>query len=234
MRAALVALIAIAFAAPAFACSCITTSVREERDRAALTFVGRVRDVRTTGHARTITFDVLQAWNHRAPRTVTVETSTGGGSCGYHVEEGESYVIFAHRGDHTATLQISMCSNNMPLLCAERHLRELGRPARRYQRLPLLLDVGTDENPLSSTIHCARRPEWPSNANLGLPRSAHFRRFTVTILRDGSVRDLELDLECAECTPELQARVRAKIEALTFKPATLNGRVVAMRVEGPW
>jgi hypothetical protein len=240
-RYALTAVILLTFARSALGCSCVTKSVREERKDAALVFVGQVTAVtdRQPSHwTATVAFEVLQAWNRGIAKTLNVVTSRGGGSCGYLPEVGGVYLIFAHRDPTNPHLQMTLCSNNAPLLCAGTALRELGRPARRDRPLPRLDDAGSDDAPISQSISCARDPRPARESRLHLPRWVEIRNFSATILRDGAVRDLEFDLECAdlveyECTSELERRVRASIESWIYEPATLNGRPVAMRVRYP-
>jgi hypothetical protein len=145
-----------------------------------------------------IDFDVLQSWNRCTARTVSVITDAGGGSCGYLAEPGGVYVIFVHRSEK-GELYIKQCSNNQPLLCTHEVLRKLGRPAVRHQSLPHLENAGSDDEPITPWTRCASHPQPPSLDAYRLfafPRGIELRDFSVTILRNGRVRDLQFVLYC--------------------------------------
>lgn len=238
---ALFAYLFFAAGGDARACSCIHGPVARERKHAALIFAGQavdvvMPDISKGEYSVKVTFDVYQSWDHRAARTVTVETSPSGASCGYVPEKGGFYVIFAHRHPDKANLQIGLCSNNVPLACAKDTLAELRRPIIQYKSLPSTKRWGTNELPFTAWTSCVQPPQSPPGANLDLPRGVTLRNFTARILKDGTARDVSFDLSCqpavtALCTADLADRIRATIAAWRYQPAQFEGRAVAYRFE---
>jgi len=198
----------------------------------ALIFAGHVARVEYGG-AR-VTFTVYESWRRRAAEEVIVETS---GGCGYFVEPGGDYIIFARRYPGFPYLQMRACSHNTALLCAADLLKTLGRPAVRYRPLPDFRGWGTDEHPLTQWNLCgAREPVRPPNADYGLPQGVWIRDFAATVYADGSVHDVQIKLGCLphvadQCTPERERATRERIETWRYKPAELFGRPVAYKIE---
>lgn len=113
----------------ATACTCGIYSPRVEFNRSTVVFVGRVDSVQSVSDfADVVHFAVSRSWTQRLGRSVNVLTSPGGGSCGYPVSVGESYLIFASLETGAGGLWMSLCSNNRRLSEAEPLLRMFGPP----------------------------------------------------------------------------------------------------------
>lgn len=112
LRAALLLLGFFALASyPAYACLCLPLKPRKELKEAKSVFIGKVvglkLDEENFGEV-SVKFEVERYWkNVPGPYVWVVTNRPGPGSCGLHVVEGESYLIFAY-GDKR--LETSLCS----------------------------------------------------------------------------------------------------------------------------
>lgn len=226
---------------PALACSCLGSSLEEERKNASLIFVGLVTDIRLpetaadNGYA-SVTFAVLQAWQRRSPRSVVVLTAPRGMSCGFIPTVGGYYLIFAQRSSSDRQLHMNLCSYNIALFCGGEILEALGRPATRHEMLPSIDQWGSDDAPIPAWIRCMPRPRAPTHPSLMIPNGVEIKRFSATIFRDGSAHDVDFSLECEKwceeaCTARLKESIQLAIESWCWEPAVYRGVPVAIRVE---
>jgi hypothetical protein len=103
----------------AFACSCspydpsprkaVEEFLNIHDTHKTVIFLGKVTSVHDGREERTITFAVNKCWHTKIESEIEVRTGWGGGDCGYHFEEGQTYLVFASNyrdyGWHT-----SVCS----------------------------------------------------------------------------------------------------------------------------
>jgi len=230
--------LALLVARGAFACSCISLQLSDEIKYSALVFAGHVARIdKTDDGMLRVTFTVYQSWRRRAAEEVAVDTAPSGASCGYPVEPGGDYLIFAKRIPDRPYLRIGLCSHNTPLICApQQTLKKLGRPAVRYRPLPDFSRWGTNEQPATMWNLCGTPPVPPGDPNEGLPKGVWISDFVATVYDDGSVHDVRIKLTCLpylteQCTPERENETRARIESWRYKPAQRFGRPVAYKIE---
>ena len=133
----------------AYACSCITTPLEDEIKASDAVFSGEVMsiDEQATpggihkseasggfpGATGRISFAVLNSWKGITAETIEVYGQGDGVNCYNTFEEGETYVVYASRGEATegnpAPLENNACGSTKPLAYAEKDLRVLGPPA---------------------------------------------------------------------------------------------------------
>ena len=108
-------------ASPAWACSCIRESRKDQARRADVVFTGIAKDVWTEAnepgtpkgdeerHAR---FHVGRRYKGHPGRWVTIDSGATGNSCSFRFEEGRRYTVFA---DHyRGRLVTNLCSGTKP------------------------------------------------------------------------------------------------------------------------
>jgi hypothetical protein len=78
------------------------------------------------------------AWKGVEAQTVTVTTGMGGGDCGFPFAQGETYLVYAHRGgrDGSGPLETSICGRTVLLARADGDLQALGAPRRTWPARP--------------------------------------------------------------------------------------------------
>ena len=139
MRRILAALLLFSFvvlaAESAYACLCLPFKPRKALKEAKAAFVGKVVEVKRSEQRFTevfVKFEVERYWkNVPGPYVTVVTTMPGGGSCGLHVKEGTSYLIFAYGAER---LETSICSARAVEHAAE-ELRQLGK-GRMVEKVP--------------------------------------------------------------------------------------------------
>ncbi len=109
-------------ARPAYACSCAGSSTEEQFRRSDAVFAGEVVEVgkfpmEQAGpmdpgmpYLAPVSFDVKAAWKGVAGDSVVVHGQGPGPSCGLDFERGETYLVFAGRGENDV-LQTGLCSS---------------------------------------------------------------------------------------------------------------------------
>ena len=142
--------LAAALPRPAAACSCAWNFGHDEPCEgfgwADAVFVGHaaavVREVRPSSPegdvwpSRGFVFDVLEAFAGVDGPTVEVETGLGGGDCGWEFVLGESYLVFAGRGED-GILHVSICGPTQLLARATAKLAYARRVAAGQPRTAL-------------------------------------------------------------------------------------------------
>lgn len=61
------------------------------------------------------------------------------------------------------------------------------------------------------------------------------RQLSATILRDGTVRNVDFELFCRDdaaglCNPELKRQILTAITSSNYEPGSVNGKAIEMRV----
>lgn len=151
----LVFLLFIAAASPAFGqadfdCNCPEeTSLDAQIDAASVVFRGTCVRVTTNPikGGLNVTFMVDSSWKRAIEPYATVHTNAPG-QCGVEFEEGESYLVFAHRRHQT--IETTICEFNFPIggIDAEKTMQVLGvgygpgRPQMARDMSVLVLGLG--------------------------------------------------------------------------------------------
>ena len=84
------------------ACSCAELpSVEEEFERSQAIFSGKVVDVREKRSlkgelTKSVLFEVTNTWKGVKQSQMIITTGQGGGSCGFHFNEGQEYLVYAY------------------------------------------------------------------------------------------------------------------------------------------
>lgn len=88
---------------PAQACSCmVPLSVEDEMERLDAVFMGKVTKIKDIGlgqQPKRVFFDVSKVWKGENVNEIVVVTGNGAGDCGFHFEEGEEYIVYAHQSN---------------------------------------------------------------------------------------------------------------------------------------
>jgi len=171
---------------------------------------------------RKVTFRVMQWWKTDTfSESVQLWTAYGGGDCGYPVEPGKSYLVYARRDLHNR-LTFGICGRTAALVCASADLKELGEPIKTYETFDTDSLVKQEEPyttywRIQGAVLLGER---------GLQMDKHCR-FTVegVISRDGTVRDFRIvnTPRSALCPASLQAHIAERVASWRFRPATLDG-----------
>lgn len=133
----LFALILIPIAAkPASACKCVSPDagksverqVLEARKRSKAVFVGKVREIITPAEpsSTSVIFQVEAGWKGIKSEAITILTGRDG-SCGYHFQLGEIYLVYAYQSSITH-LGTSTCVRTQPFQADMIDLKFLGKP----------------------------------------------------------------------------------------------------------
>jgi hypothetical protein len=242
MKRAWIGLLLLFATRAALACSCVgSPTVQEELTRADTVFAGVVESIevmegmtRFGSSQRKVTFRVMQWWKTSSPvaERVQVWTGMGGGDCGYPVEEGQSYVVFAGRVAHDR-LFFGICSRNASLVCASETLRELGPPIHTYEPVEMERLIAAEQPYSSSSRPCLQPAKLISPRGFTMDKHC---RFVVdgTIGIDGTVRGFRIvsapTLE-GLCPPCLTDEIKAAVARWEFRPGLLNGRPVETRLQ---
>lgn len=173
---------------------------------------------------RTVTFRVLQWWKNDAlTDVVKVRTGYGGGDCGYPVEEGKSYLVYARRNLQNE-LTFGICGRNAALICASDDVAELGQPIKTYAQFDVQSLIETEQPYTTYWRRCIKPPVLIGDR--GLRMKPHCR-FDVTgvITTEGTVRDFEIVSRPARpsCPESLDDHVRKRVAEWRFLPAEFEG-----------
>lgn len=138
------------YAGTAYACSCVSTPLKDEIKRSDAVFSGEVQSIdegatlgggvgTATGK---VSFAVRDSWKGVTAETVDVYGQGDGVNCFNVFEEDRTYLVYTSRTDGEA-LQNNACGATKPLADAEADLRVLGPPPAT------LPDTGGPPLPLS-------------------------------------------------------------------------------------
>lgn len=83
--------------------------------------------------AVTVRLRVFHSWKGDVAEEVEVETSIGGGTCGYGFEVGESYLVYARQGK-SGRITVNSCSRTVELRHAIDDVAALGPPSIDHVR----------------------------------------------------------------------------------------------------
>lgn len=245
----IIALLTLILSAEAYACSCIGQGTVEQAFRSSdAIFAGvvvKIDDPRlrltekqqvvprtVTSHldpddGRTITFRVLQWWKTEAfAETVELRTGYGGGDCGYPVEEGKSYLVYARR-DLRNQLVFGICDRTAALLCASSDVAELGEPIKTYEKfdVPSLIER---EQPYTTYWRPCIKPSLLIGER-GLEMDNHCRfKVNGVIGVDGALHEFQiLDRSLSQrCVASLDDHVRERVVHWRFLPAQFEGKPI--------
>jgi hypothetical protein len=114
------------------ACKCMPQTVEQAREQAEAIFEGQVTeiaDVPMKGDAnmteKRVSLRLVRVWKQLdSTETVDVTTSSSSASCGFAFEKGQSYLVYAGRGEQGYT--VSACSRTRPMGDASEDLAGLG------------------------------------------------------------------------------------------------------------
>ena len=119
----------------AHACSCISLPLEKHLRTSDAVFSGEVvgideNDLSPGAGPRLgkVAFDVSDVWKGVSEESVAVYGQGPEASCGLNFEEGESYLVFAHRSNEDGPLETNLCDATKLLAAAEDDLRVLGSP----------------------------------------------------------------------------------------------------------
>lgn len=138
-RAVLAFFVIFVEAGPAFACSCVGGSVKDDFRGANAVFTGRVTKIEVVdpmpnGHDRTmiVSFQVSAFWKGVSSQPVMVKTHTLGSNCGFPFQVGQEYLVFAAKtkilGEPSVGLETMACTGLNELPGANSIVKQLGRP----------------------------------------------------------------------------------------------------------
>lgn len=164
---------------------------------------------------RRVTFEVAKSWKGPTTDTIEVWTGQGGGDCGLNVGEDVSYVVFARSSN--GLLQASACSLTKALPCAKELLSELGEE-----------DAGAatkDEIYPLRDLFCIRPPLLIGERGFD-PELLRHTAVNLIVDAEGNVREFAFADE-DDADPAIAKRIRA----WKFRPATLDGKPVAVRIQ---
>ena len=120
-------LVALAPAAPAYACSCAAApSALEGLAQASSTFSGRVIDIDAPAgyEPLRVRFDVETVWKGPVQPEIEVRTARDTAGCGFVFEKDVSYLVYAYEAD--GALFTTLCSRSLSLDQAGEDLEALG------------------------------------------------------------------------------------------------------------
>lgn len=122
VRFAFVAVLALAAARDAEACSCMASGPPcQDFFKVTAVFAGTVRSITpigvepTWGRSVRVEFENAVGFRGVDGEAQSVVTSVDGGSCGYTFKPGERYVVYAHRSKPGEPLRTSICSRTRPI-----------------------------------------------------------------------------------------------------------------------
>ena len=129
------ALVIVAPAAPAHACSCAMLSSAQKVENADVVVRGTIAGLddpggRDSGHLVTYEVAVAEVYRGAATATTFVRSAADGASCGIEVQEGREYLLFARRvgGDLRAGLCDGTTAASAELVAEVEHLTGPGSP----------------------------------------------------------------------------------------------------------
>lgn len=116
------------------ACSCAELpSVEEEFERSQAVFSGKVVDVREKRSlkgelTKSVLFEVTNTWRGVKQSQIIITTGQGGGSCGFHFNEGQEYLVYAYESTMygAKSLVTTICDRTNELSVLQEDLTILG------------------------------------------------------------------------------------------------------------
>ena len=236
------------------ACSCVPASnVESSLGRAAVVFAGVVEkiddpgrprweamsieerraDALARGHfwgpqyGRRVKFRVLQWWKgEQLTETVEVFTGYSGGDCGYPVEEGQSFLVYANRnaGNH---LEMAICGRTAALVCAIGDVEELGEPLKVYERFDRKTLIAREQPYTSYWRPCIEPALLLGERGLSMNKHCSFIVDGI-IDRDGTVQNFRIVQPGRNFCPAEQ--VMERVKEWRFRPATIDGKPIQTRL----
>ena len=177
---------------------------------------------------RKVSFRVMQWWKSEAPgEQVEVWTGYDGGGCGYPVEEGKSYLVYARR-DAQNRFTFSICGRSAALVCGLEDVRKLGEPIKSYETFDSRSLIEREQPYTTYWRPCIEQPLLLGERGLRMDKHCRFKVEGV-ISRDGTIRDFEIISGAGlswMCPDSLRDEVRRRVEQWRFRPATLAGEPV--------
>jgi hypothetical protein len=76
------------------------------------------------GKPSVVSFTVMQSWKGSQSRTITVQTGTGGGDCGFVFVKDSAYLVYANL--HNGVLETSTCTRTALASAAMQDIAVLG------------------------------------------------------------------------------------------------------------
>ncbi len=232
-----VAFLAVFVASELNACSCVPQNIEQAFKNADMVFAGAVVSVedgtpRENGNdswdserGRKVTFRVMQWWKtDTLAASVDLWTGFGGGDCGYPVEAGKSYLVYARR-DLRNRLTFSICGRSAALICSREDLEALGEPIKTYETFdtPSLIER---EQPYTTYWRpCIEGPVLLGERGLKMDKHC---RFTVegVIGTDGTVRNFRIISASVPKRCPASRTVADRVAAWRFRPAELEGKPI--------
>lgn len=95
-------------AAPASACSCVTSSLQRMRDRADLVFIGLATERRELEGQILVRFAVREVFEGTTPQQATIAVPTDEAGCGIAMQVDVEYLVFATL-DQSGNLDTDLC-----------------------------------------------------------------------------------------------------------------------------
>ncbi|MBB6447875.1 hypothetical protein [Bacillus benzoevorans] len=116
------------------ACSCAELpGVEEEFERSQAVFSGKVVDVREKRSlkgelTKSVLFEVTNTWKGVKQSQIIIITGQGGGSCGFHFNEGQEYLVYAYESTMygAKSLVTTICDRTNELSVLQEDLTILG------------------------------------------------------------------------------------------------------------
>ena len=154
------ALVVVAPAAPANACSCALLSSAQKVDNADVVVRGTVTGVddpggRSSAHPVTYEVAVAEVYRGTAAATTFVRSAASGASCGIEVQEGREYLLFARRVG--SELRAGLCDGTTPA------------SAERVAEVEHLTGPGRDPHGTTTTAAAPSAVRRPGSSWSGLP-----------------------------------------------------------------
>ncbi len=118
----LAAVLLVAIATPASACSCASGDDRDALARSDAAFIGTLVSRTDSGRSATFRFTVDEEVKGEFPQTIDVSSASDGAACGLEVRMGQQTGLFLS-GDETQGWSSSLCQQISP-----EDLREAARP----------------------------------------------------------------------------------------------------------
>jgi hypothetical protein len=246
MKRPLLAVLLVLSARSAFACSCVAPAdVEKSRKLAAIVFAGVVESIEDMPRAdisrpdmgphygRKVTFRALQWWKgDEQPRTIEVWTGYGGGDCGYPVEEGQSYLVYGYQPPATNRFGMGICGRTAALVCAMSDVAALGDPIKIYESIDRGALIAREQPYTTYWRECVESAQLIGER--GLRMNKHCRYVVDAVVgTDGMVRDFRIVRRpnlVHVCPESLDAQLFERAAAWRFKPATIDGVPVEMKL----
>lgn len=119
----------------AYACSCVELpSVKEEYERSAAVFAGKVLEVKERQQingqrTKSVLFDVTTTWKGVSESQVFITTGFDGGDCGYEFKQGKEYIVYASQSSMYGgnALVTTICDRTNEAASAKEDVTILGK-----------------------------------------------------------------------------------------------------------